>query len=152
MEKDLNFNKEEALHQWTSFPFIDRPIHSVVLCMIIALVTYILWQLTIIQWDAPLYYFLGVFILLIGIMPYFIPTSYFFFEKGILVQYPIVKIEKLYKDFGCFYADKMGIMLSPYKKPRRIDTFRGQSIRFSKSQIERPEIIAFLKEKIGNVY
>ena len=152
MEKDLNFNKDEALYTWTSFPFVDRPIHSVALCMIITLVAYILWQLTIVQWDAPLYYFLGVFILLIGIMPYFIPTTYYFFEKGLLIQYPIVKIEKLYTEFGCFYTDKMGIMLSTYKKPRRMDTFRGQSIRFSKTQSERQEIISFLKEKIGKVY
>ena len=152
MEKDLNFNKDEALYMWTSFPFVDRPIHSVALCLIIALVAYILWQLTIVQWDAPLYYFLGVFILLLGIMPYFIPTTYYFFERGLLIQYPIVKIEKLYTEFGCFYVDKMGIMLSTYKMPRRMDTFRGQSIRFSKTQSERQEIITFLKEKIGKSY
>ena len=147
-----NFDKNEALHSWTSFPFVDRPVHSVGLCVVLFITAYILWQLTIVKWDAPLYYFLGVFILLIGIIPYFIPTSYYFFENGLLIQYPIVKIEKLYSDFGCFYADKMGIMLSTYKIPRRMDTFRGQSIRFSKSANERQQILNFLKEKIGKQY
>ena len=85
-DKKLNFNKENAIHGWTSFPFMDRPVHSVSLCVIIFVIAYILWQLTIVKWDQPLYYVLGVFILMIGIAPYFIPTTYYFFENGLLIQ------------------------------------------------------------------
>ena len=148
----LKFDKKYAIHSWTSFPFMDRPAHSVLLCVVIAIVTYILWQMTIVMWDQPLYYFLGIFILLIGIMPYIVPTTYYFFDEGILVQYPLVKVEKSYREFGCFYVDKLGIMLSTFKMPRRLDTFRGQSIRFSKTATEREAIINLLKEKIGKQY
>ena len=150
--KTYDFDKKDTLIQWTSFPFVDKPVHSVFLCLIIALIAYILWQLAIVKWDQPLYYVLGVFIFMMGIMPYFIPTTYYFFESGFLVQYPIVKVEKLYSEYGCFYADKQGIMLSTFKIPRRLDTFRGQSIRFSKTASEKDEILAFLKEKIGKQY
>jgi len=145
----LNFDDQTPLFQWTSFPFMDTPYKSVMLCAIIALIAYILWQLTIVKWEQPLYYVLGILMLMIGIIPYFIPTSYFFYEEGFLVQYPLVKVQKKYTDFGCFYADKLGIMLSTYKMPRRMDTFRGQSIRFSKTASERTEILEFLRGKIG---
>jgi hypothetical protein len=60
-----------------------------------------------------------------------------------------VKIEKKYADFRSFYYDKKGIMLSPFLKPSRLDGFRGQSLRFSKTKTEKEEVIAFLKTKIG---
>jgi len=144
-----DYDKETALYHWTSFPFVDTPWKSVMLCAVIGLVAYILWQLTVVKWEQPLYYVLGILMLMIGIMPYFIPTSYYFFEDGLLVQYPLIKVVKKYSDFGCFYADKLGIMLSTYKMPRRMDTFRGQSIRFSKTASERAEILEFLRGKIS---
>jgi hypothetical protein len=145
--KKFEYVLEEALYHWTSFPFIDKPKHSVALCLIIILITYILWELAVGIWQQPLYYVLGVFMLFIGIVPYFVPTRYYFFEKGLVVIYPIAKVEKLYSDYGCFYADKNGIMLSTFKRPRRLDAFRGQSIRFSKTKEEREAIIELLKDK-----
>ncbi len=145
-------NKEEALLKWTSFPLLDKPKMSILVMAVIVMVAWILWELAIVQWDQPLYYVLGIFILFIGIFPYFVPTSYYFFEDCVLVQYLIVKVEKKYSDFGCFYADKNGIMLSTFKRPRRLDSFRGQSIRFSKTQEEKKEIIALLKEKVGKQF
>ena len=148
----FNSDKDKAIHHWVSFPFIERPKHSVAVCLIIILMAYILWELAIVSWDQPLYYILGILMLCGGLMPYFVPTEYYFFEEHFLVQYPFVKIEKLYREYGCFYADKMGIMLSTFTSPRRLDKFRGQSIRFSKTQEERKIIIEFLKEKIGKQY
>jgi hypothetical protein len=100
----------------------------------------------------PLLYFLGMTILLLGILPYLVPTNYYFYEDRVLVRYITVKVEKPYTDFGCFYTDKMGIMLSTFVMPRRLDRFRGQSIRFSKTQEEREDVVAFLKQKIGKEY
>jgi hypothetical protein len=145
--KKFEYVLEDAIYRWTSFPLLDKPKHSVALCLIIIIVTYILWELAIGIWQQPLYYMLGVFMLFIGIVPYFVPTRYYFFESGLVVIYPIAKVEKLYTDYGCFYADKNGIMLSTFKRPRRLDAFRGQSIRYSKTREEREGIIEFLKEK-----
>ena len=150
--KEENKEIETPLYAWTSFPFADRPLRSVMVCFVIALVAYILWQLAVVTWEQPLFYVLGLFILLGGLLPYFVPTSYYFYEEGFKVQYPIFKIEKPYKEYGCFYVDKMGIMLSTFKIPRRLDSFRGQSIRFSKTESERDDIIEFLKLKVGKQY
>jgi len=150
--KKFEYDIEKALHHWTSFPFVDRPKHSVFVCLTVVLMAYILWELAVVTWEQPLFYILGIMILFIGLAPYFVPTRYYFFEEGLLVQYPILKVEKLYKDFGCFYVDKSGIMLSTFKLPRRLDAFRGQSIRFSKTREEREAIIEFLKAKVGKRY
>ena len=147
-ESHHNYNKNKALYYWTSFPAIDHPKKTVMVGIIILITAYILWQLAIVEWDQPLYYVLGIIILFISLAPYFVPTSYYFFEDGFLVQYPFVKIEKKYTEYGCFYSDKMGFMLSTYKKPRRMDAFRGQSFRYSKTKIEKEEIMSFLEEKI----
>jgi hypothetical protein len=148
-KEPIGFDKTQALYHWTSFPFIDRPKHSVFVCLVLLFVAYCLWQIFMVREDPmPLYYILGVLMMFIALFPYFVPTSYYFFETGFLVQYPFVQVERLYTDYGCFYADKMGIMLSTYKMPRRMDTFRGQSIRFSKNGEEREAILAFLEGKM----
>jgi len=148
-DPQLDFKTEDALHSWTSFPLIDYPLKTLMLCVVIAIVAYILWQLAIVKWGQPLYYVLGILMLMIGIMPYFIPTTYYLFHIGFMVQYPLVQVRKKYTEYGCFYADKLGVMLSTYTTPRRMDTFRGQSLRFSKSATERPAVLALLNEKIG---
>jgi len=152
MKPTSNFSKDRALYSWISFPVVDQPKKSILVVFIIVFITYILWELAIVKWDQPLYYILGILVLFISLIPYFVPTSYYFFEEGFLVQYPFVKIEKLYAEYGCLYTDKLGIMLSTYKQPRRMDSFRGQSIRFSKTRSEKEEILVFLKEKIGKMY
>jgi hypothetical protein len=63
-----------------------------------------------------------------------------------------MKVQRPYKDFGCFYSDKHGVMLSTFKAPRRLDPFRGMSIRYSKDQLEKKELLDFLAIKIGKRY
>ena len=145
-------SNDEPLYSWTSFPLIDRPTKSILLFLIIIFVTYYLYQQAIVRWEQPLFYVLGILIFFGSLTPYFVPTSYFFYEDRVIVKYPIIKIEKAYKEYGCFYVDKMGIMLSTFKQPRRLDAFRGQSIRFSKTASEKDDIIKFLQEKIGKQY
>jgi hypothetical protein len=73
-------------------------------------------------------------------------TEYELYETRIQVRYLFFTINRQYSDFGCFYRDKHGIMLSTFKLPRRLDTFRGQSLRFSKSGEEIPLLIEILNQ------
>ncbi|MDD4687048.1 MAG: hypothetical protein PHH38_03075 [Candidatus Cloacimonetes bacterium] len=108
--------------------------------------------MAVLDWQMPLFYFLGLLLVYGNLLPYFIITEYYLFDDEILVRYLFIKIKRPWSDFGCFYKDKRGIMLSTFKMPRRLDPFRGQSLRFSKSGEETPALIAFLKEKIGKQY
>lgn len=111
----------------------------------------ILWAITVNEWKSPIFYYGGMVLVIANLLPYFIPTYYTLYESKIEIRYLILKINRFYSDFGCFYLDKRGIMLSTFKIPRRLDVFRGQSLRFSKDQSERQEVIKILQEKIGSI-
>ena len=55
---------------------------------------------------------------------------------------------KKYTDFGCFYYDKKSVTLGTFKRPRRLDSFRGTMLRFSKDKTEKEELLKFLRTKI----
>jgi hypothetical protein len=100
----------------------------------------------------PLFYFGGMLLVIGNLLPYFIQTEYMMYETEIVVYYAFIKISRPYSQFGCFYKDKYGVMLSTFKLPRRLDPFRGQSLRFSKTREEESALMELLREKIGKEY
>lgn len=142
----------EVLLKWKSWPFVERPRTSIALLLFLILLALLLWHITVIIWEAPLFYYIGMILVLTNLLPWFIPTEYELDHTGIQVKYLFIKITRNYADFGCFYQDKRGIMLSTFKMPRRLDPFRGQSLRFSGSRAEVEALNAILLEKIGKKY
>lgn len=142
----------EPLLSWRSWPFVERPRSSALLLAFLAFLAWFLWNLAVKQWQQPWFYFLGMLLVLGNLLPYFIPTTYQLYEYEIVIHYLFLKITRRYADFGCFYSDKRGIMLSTFKLPRRLDAFRGQSLRFSKAQAEKEQLIEILNRKIGKQY
>ncbi|HNX03322.1 MAG TPA: hypothetical protein PKM71_06645, partial [Candidatus Cloacimonas sp.] len=86
------------------------------------------------------------------LLPYFILTEYELYEDRVQVRYLFLKVSRPFSDFGCFYEDKRGIMLSTFTAPRRLDAFRGLSLRFSADKKEREQLIFILMQKIGKKY
>jgi hypothetical protein len=144
--------QEAPLLEWISFPLVERIFTSALLLVFLVLFNRLLWEIAVVKWAMPLYYYLGMALIIISLLPYFIRTHYQMFSTGFVVHYGPIRIKRQYADFGCFYADKRGIMLSTFKMPRRLDPFRGQSLRFSKTQTEKEALIALLTEKIGKQY
>jgi hypothetical protein len=142
----------KPLLEWTSFPFSERPWTSVILVLFLMGLCWIMWHLVIVQWGYPIFYIGGIALVFGSLLPYFIPTKYELHDDKITVYYAFVRIERKYTDFGCFYTDKRGVLLSTFKTPRRLDTFRGQSLRFSEKQSEKEPLLTLLKEKIGKQY
>ncbi len=134
---------------WTSFPLVDNLKKSAFLVSFIIFISAIVWYITFKQWNSPIFFYIGMALLIFELLPYFVPTSYFLKDETILIKYPLAKVEKKYSEYGCFYFDKNGIMLSPFSRPHRLDRFRGQSLRFSADKSEKDEVISILKEKIG---
>lgn len=142
----------EPMLKWKSWPFIERPWASLILVVFLILLSILLYRITVTGWQQPFYYFLGMILVLGNLLPYFIITEYELFEDRIHVRYLIISVTRPYTDFGCFYEDKRGIMLSTFKMPRRLDPFRGMSLRFSADKQEREQLIAILTQKIGKKY
>ena len=68
-----------------------------------------------------------------------------------MVKSLFTRQEKGWKNYKSFYVDKNGILLSPFKKPSRLENFRGVYIRFHKN---KEDVINFVRdmmeEKNGN--
>lgn len=142
----------EPVLKWKSWPFLERPLTSLVLVLFLCLLALIVYKIAVIGWQQPIYYVIGMLLVIANLIPYFIQTEYELYEDEYLARYLFLKISRPYTDFGCFYLDKRGIMLSTFKMPRRLDAFRGQSLRFSKTGEEKEAVLAFLKTKIAKQY
>ena len=149
MSNDTNETQEQPLLQWTSFPLRDYPKSSILLAVFMVFLAVLLWQIAVVEWEMPLFYVLGMLLVLGNLAPYYIPTRYKLFETRVDIEYLSIKISRKYSDFHCFYADKKGIMLGTFPQPNRLDRFRGQSLRFSKDRHEREELESILTKKIG---
>ena len=139
----------DLLISWTSFPLVDNLKKSAILVSFIIFISAIVWYITFKQWNSPIFFYIGMALLIFELLPYFVPTTYYLNDNTILIKYPLAKVEKKYSEYGCFYYDKNGIMLSPFSRPHRLDRFRGQSLRFSADKAEKDEVINILKTKIG---
>jgi hypothetical protein len=142
----------KMLIEWSSFPFVERPLTSFLLMIFLILLSFIIWEVAVVNWGYPLFYYGGMLLTIANLLPYFIPTKYQLYEDKIRIKYFLLKVERELSDFGCFYLDKRGIMLGTFKTPRRLDRFRGQSLRFSAKQTEKPELIKIFTVRFGKQF
>ena len=149
MSNDIESN---SILSWTSHPFKDYPRSSLLLVIFTVIIALSVWKIAVEIWEMPLFYYIGMTLFILSLITYIIPTTYTLTEDKIFIQYWIIKIEKSYSDFSCYYSDKRGIMLGTFLKPRRLDAFRGTSLRFSKARSEKIQLMEILEEKIGNKY
>ncbi len=140
------FVLEEPL-EWRSFPLVDYPKSSIFLSAFIIFFAWLLWDIAVVEWHMFYYYLLGMLIFVLSLGNYFFPTYYIIDNNTVTIDYTITKIKKNFTDFRCFYADKKGVMLGTFMRPRRIDRFRGISIRFSKDQAEKDSLMKLLESK-----
>ncbi|HQO18212.1 MAG TPA: hypothetical protein PLJ85_03445 [Candidatus Cloacimonas sp.] len=142
----------EPILKWKSWPLVERPWVSLILILFLLILSLLLYYIAVISWQQPFYYILGMLLVLGNLLPYFILTEYELYEDRVQVRYLFLKVSRPFTDFGCFYEDKRGIMLSTFKAPRRLDAFRGLSLRFSADKKEREQLIFILMQKIGKKY
>jgi hypothetical protein len=142
-------SNNENIIKWTSFPLVDYPASTLLLTVFLVVFSFLFYRITFVSWQMPLFFYIGMTAFLISLIPYFIPTCYELAEEKIIIFYSFIRVEKKYDEFQSFYYDKKGIMLSTFLKPNRLDSFRGQSLRFSKSQAEKDKVLKMLKDKIG---
>lgn len=148
----LNNTENNSILSWTSHPFKDYPRSSLLLVIFTVIIALSVWKIAVEIWEMPLFYYIGMTLFILSLITYLIPTTYTLTESKIFIRYWIIKIDKSYSDFRCFYSDKKGIMLGTFLKPRRLDAFRGTSLRFSKTRTEKSQLLEILEEKIGNKY
>ncbi len=75
---------------------------------------------------------LAIIIILLTLLPYFLPTEYIINEEGIRVKYLFQDKTYKWSHFKSYYKDNKGILLSPFSSPTRLENYRGLYVRYGK--------------------
>jgi len=114
--------------KWTSLPIAEEPLSKtlVLFCIVLAFFTAASFTFSLSYGMATLV------LLLLSLVRYFFPTSYEISEKGITVSFFIFKRHRDWNTYLRYALHKDGIYLSPFKTKSRLDSFRGDFLKFNK--------------------
>ncbi len=89
----------------------------------------------------PFYGLLALVILGGALMSYFLPTDYNFYVGGLESVFLGVHRRFTWDQFRSFYADRNGVLLSPFARPSRLENFRGIYLRYGDCKQQMLEIV-----------
>ncbi|MCD6384585.1 hypothetical protein J7M23_02300 [Candidatus Sumerlaeota bacterium] len=130
--------------QWVSHPLVERPLVSAIVVLFIVFLFIMVWIVFKGWWWSVL----ALFFLLTSLAQYFFPTRYELDEDGITVHFLLTKKRRSWSEFRSFYKSARGVVLSPFLKPSRLDTYRGIHILCRNN---RDEVIEFVSTKLKKV-
>ncbi len=111
---------------WTSHPLREEPLaKSVLLVLIILSVALIVG----VSFQSITFAFLSLVLLTAAMSRYFFITRYVLDDRGFTISHIGMCRQYLWTNFRRATIHPDGIFLSPFVKPHRLDTFRGQFLR-----------------------
>jgi len=126
---------------WVSHP-VKRNLRKSILVSVFLV---ILWAAVYIITNSVLFLVLAVVIMLGSLSPFYLPTRYELTEDKVKVNYVFHSMEKSWTSYRSYYPDKNGVLLSPFPRPSRLESFRGVYIRFEGN---KEGVLGFIKEKM----
>jgi len=127
--------------RWRSHPF-KRSIKTSILVIGFLILC---WFFVYLSTQSTLFLVISVVILLGSLSSFFLPTEYELSNDKIKVRFFFSEKEKDWDFYQSYYADKNGVLLSPFEKPSRLENFRGMYLRFEKN---KDEVVDFVKSKM----
>lgn len=97
-------------------------------------------------WQNPLLAVVGALVLLASLHGHFLPRRYELDEEGVTVSVMGWNKRRRWDHFHSYYADRLGVMLTTFSYPSRLDSFRGVNLRFGRAN--REDIITFVAAKL----
>ncbi|MEW5993312.1 MAG: hypothetical protein AB1744_02820 [Candidatus Zixiibacteriota bacterium] len=128
--------------EWTCHPVKRRPWVSVLVSMFIIVVVVVVYYTTM----SKAFAVLAMVIMLASLAKFYFPTGYRLTPDGITVKTTTQTLHKQWSLYRSCYPDKNGILLSPFARPSRLESFRGIYVMFSGN---RDEVTAYVEEHIG---
>ena len=127
---------------WVVHPLLDSPRKSVFL------VLFLFFFVIVIQFlfDSLGVTFLSIFFLFGSLRQYFFPVRYEVYDDRITVSSFFFKQNRLWNEFRSYYIDQHGILLSPFSKPSRLESFRGIYVRFG---LDKSVVQDLVQSKVG---
>ena len=129
---------------WISHPLVERPLTST------ALIGFIIGLLIVIKisFEAWFWVIFSVIVLCLSLARYFFPTRYELTGDKVAIKLLMVKQSRPWSYFKTFYKSARGVVLSPFPKPSRLDTYRGFHLLCYQN---RDEVLEFVSTKLKQV-
>jgi hypothetical protein len=127
--------------EWVLHPVLHQHRKTALLAAVVALAALAIYFNTrSVTWGA-----VGALILLLGVHDYLLPTRFRLTVEGVEVRFFFFSRRRTWAQLKSFYADHNGVLLSPFARPSRLDTFRGIYVRFADN---RERIMAYVKSRM----
>ena len=127
---------------WVSHPAADDPFYKPLALISLIVAVSIGASLA---FDHASFGILALLVLAISMARYFLPTTYHLSQQGLTMRLLGMKRRRDWGEFRNFYPHAVGVHLSPFARPSRLDPFRGQFLRFRGN---RDEVLEFLARHI----
>lgn len=85
---------------------------------------------------------LGAIILFVALTGFYLPTRYSFYDDYFIVKTTTQSVRKEWSQYRSYYADKNGVLLSPFARRTRLENFRGIYIKFAGNRDEVLKVVA----------
>lgn len=140
-DRDEESYEEEdagAALEWRAWPLVEFPGRSAIAVAAVVAVVALVWWIT---HNVPFSAVAGV-IILFSLQGHLLPREYRLDDAGVTIRAFGAAKNQPWSYFHSYYADKLGVMLSTFSYPSRLDPFRGYNLRFGGGN--RREVIAFV--------
>jgi len=129
--------------EWVSWPLRDEPRRKTALLLgFIALTVFISSLL------APVCGILALLLLFILLGPYFLPCRFEISETGVKKFFFLFNRDRPWSVYKRYVAQKDGVFLGTFAAPSRLDSFRGDFLRFSRTT-DRERVTALVRKHVG---
>ena len=126
---------------WTSHPLKQSRRKSLLLAGVMALTGVAIYLNTgAVSWALG-----SMGLLALGVHDFVLPTRYRMTTEAAESRILGMRRTKRWSALRSHYADHNGVLLSPFPKPSRLDTFRGLYIRYSGNS---DEVLAFVRDRL----
>ena len=145
-EAHLKSDRPMLSYSWISHPAKERPLATTLVSAFIVLVLALVYALM----KSMLMIVVAIVVLTVALSSFFLPTTYLVDEDRVVIKHVLGVKQRRLSAFRSFYADRRGILLSPFLSPSRLENFRGFYLRYSRdNKDDVDDLITALFEKKG---
>lgn len=127
---------------WRAWPLVECPGRSALAAVMVAGTAAAIYFV----WDSALFAVLGAVVLALSLHGHLLPRRYRLDDDGVSVSAIRFKKRRPWDYFHSYYADRLGVMLSTFTYPSRLDSFRGVNLRFARGN--RDDVVAFVAARL----
>lgn len=125
--------------QWVSWPLRDEPPRkTIVLFVVIGLTVALAAAMALVAG------LLAALLLFILLGPYFLPTHFEVSARGVEKRFPLFNRSRPWDVYARYAVWPDGVFLGTFPQPSRLDSFRGDFIRFNR-QTDRERVLELVR-------